>query len=360
MQNKHDGIPAMSTETENKKDVEFSQQPDYDNTLYEVGKALERARKRVGLSVEEVSRKIKYTSRQILALEAGERDSLPPLTFTRGMIQNYARLLELDVTHYLAQIGTAAAPSVPEHKIAMRNENIIITKSHYTTPLLRKLLIGLAVITIPLAGYELLRDKGHLVSPQEILTNAEVSLKTAREQSPELVNKLESSPTNKVASAEKVDASMLDTLRQQLNPRKENTGSEAVEVPLPLDQVSGQDRITAAVTQSTQVTVPPQTQSSATDTSNNTQTAQNVPPAKEGEATIKLAFEGESWVQVRDQSGKTIYSKLNKAGSEEVIQGKAPFSIIVGNAPEVQLTYNDKPIDLTAYAKVRVARLKLQ
>ena len=38
-------------------------QPDYDSALFEVGKALERGRKRMDLSVEEISRKMDHQIR---------------------------------------------------------------------------------------------------------------------------------------------------------------------------------------------------------------------------------------------------------------------------------------------------------
>ena len=42
------------------------------------------------------------------------------------------------------------------------------------------------------------------------------------------------------------------------------------------------------------------------------------------------------------------------------MSGKPPFNVIVGNAPEVQLFYNDHEFDLEPHTKVAVARFTVQ
>ena len=37
-----------------------------------------------------------------------------------------------------------------------------------------------------------------------------------------------------------------------------------------------------------------------------------------------------------------------------MVEGLPPFDIIIGNAPNVQLTYNNTPVDLRPYFKVDV------
>jgi cytoskeleton protein RodZ len=78
-------------------------------------------------------------------------------------------------------------------------------------------------------------------------------------------------------------------------------------------------------------------------------------------STLKFVFKGQSWVEVRDKQGKLIFSRLNPAGSEPVeVSGKPPFNVVVGNAPEVQLYYNDHEFDLEPHTKVAVARFTVE
>jgi cytoskeleton protein RodZ len=78
-----------------------------------------------------------------------------------------------------------------------------------------------------------------------------------------------------------------------------------------------------------------------------------------GEGRIRLEFDSESWVEIRDRDGKTLMSQLNPAGSRRVVVGRPPLSLVIGSGAAVRLTYNDKPVDLKPYIQIEVARLTL-
>jgi 2-octaprenyl-6-methoxyphenol hydroxylase len=47
-----------------------------------------------------------------------------------------------------------------------------------------------------------------------------------------------------------------------------------------------------------------------------------------------LAFEGDSWVDIRDADGNKVASKLYKPGAEDTLSGKPPFKLVIGNAAQ--------------------------
>lgn len=75
---------------------------------------------------------------------------------------------------------------------------------------------------------------------------------------------------------------------------------------------------------------------------------------------LHFTFNNESWVEVRDALGKVVYSRLNAPGSESVVQGEPPFSIVIGGASGVQLSYNGNRVDIASYMSEDVARLRLE
>lgn len=75
---------------------------------------------------------------------------------------------------------------------------------------------------------------------------------------------------------------------------------------------------------------------------------------------IQLEFPQESWVEIKDRDGTTLLSQLNAAGTQKVVEGAPPFSVIIGNAANVRVTYRDAPFDLRPYVKVEVARFTLE
>ena len=83
-------------------------------------------------------------------------------------------------------------------------------------------------------------------------------------------------------------------------------------------------------------------------------------PAGDGRHRIVLQFERQSWVEIRGKDGKTLTSELNAAGSERAVEGNPPFSLIIGNAQYVRLSYDERQIDLAPHVKVEVARFTLE
>ena len=76
--------------------------------------------------------------------------------------------------------------------------------------------------------------------------------------------------------------------------------------------------------------------------------------------TVRMVFAQNSWVEIKDRSGNTIFGQLNLAGSRRSISGEPPLSVVVGNAAGVQLFQGDKSIDLAPHTRVDVARLTLE
>ena len=83
------------------------------------------------------------------------------------------------------------------------------------------------------------------------------------------------------------------------------------------------------------------------------------PPAgAPGAAEIKLDFDDESWVEIKDGTGAVIFARLNPAGVQQVVSGEPPLDVVIGNAHSVRLTYRNKPVDLAPHTRVDVARVR--
>ena len=76
-----------------------------------VGTQLRAARDRVGLSIQDVSDRLKLTVRMVEAIEAHDRRWLPANVYLRGYVRRYAKLLGLDPEPLVAAYGVET--SVP-------------------------------------------------------------------------------------------------------------------------------------------------------------------------------------------------------------------------------------------------------
>ncbi|HRD34571.1 MAG TPA: DUF4115 domain-containing protein, partial [Rhodocyclaceae bacterium] len=75
---------------------------------------------------------------------------------------------------------------------------------------------------------------------------------------------------------------------------------------------------------------------------------------------LLFRLRGESWIQVRDASGNTIYMGTGAAGTTRTVQGTPPFAVVVGNATHVAMEHAGKPVDLTPHIRTGVARLTVE
>lgn len=76
------------------------------------GTVLRRAREARGQSISDVVQVIRFSARQIEALERDDYASLPGSTAVRGLVRNYAKFLKLDAAPLLEQLDPAVP--VPE------------------------------------------------------------------------------------------------------------------------------------------------------------------------------------------------------------------------------------------------------
>ncbi len=84
-----------------------------------------------------------------------------------------------------------------------------------------------------------------------------------------------------------------------------------------------------------------------------------VAPADTALRHLKLSFAEDAWVEIKDADGRVIHSQLNRTGTTFDLEGKAPLMLVIGNAPNVRVTVDDQPLDLTPHTRISVARLTL-
>jgi cytoskeleton protein RodZ len=266
------------------------------------GAQLGRLRAARELSVADVAERIKYSTRQIEALEADDYSRLPGTTFVRGMIRGYAKLLQTDPAPVLKQFEDRHLPE--QISLTVRSEHIPFPEGKGRATRMYLGLGGLALVAAAAVMFEWQFGLG-------------VSLPIAP-QTPVPVPAV---------------------VQPAIGP--EPPVAQPVSVPSPEH---------APVRQLVSVPV------SEPDAPGSAALASASADAKR----ILLEFQKESWVEIKDRVGKTLLSGLNPAGSTAAVQGRPPFSLVIGNAHNVRLTYDDATVDLEPYVNIEVARLTLK
>ena len=67
---------------------------------------------------------------------------------------------------------------------------------------------------------------------------------------------------------------------------------------------------------------------------------------------MQIIFKGNSFVEVDDGNDKQIYSDTQKAGDVVLINGSAPFEILLGDASATELRLNGSRVDFSSSIRI--------
>lgn len=76
-------------------------------------------------------------------------------------------------------------------------------------------------------------------------------------------------------------------------------------------------------------------------------------------AQLIMQFAQDSWVEILDAQKHIVVSHLYHAGETAKLAATPPLSLTIGNAANVKLSYNNKPVDITPHPPATVAKITL-
>lgn len=296
-----------------------------EQALSGVGEALAQARQTRGLALSDVAQQLKFSPRHIEAIESERFDALPGGTFARGMVRSYARLLKLDAGPLLERLeGRFSAPDA-DQLTARFLQPVPFSDSGRRSTLIY---LGLSLVVLGFVG--LTAYQWHRES------NAPPPLAQGDPAPP--------------AGA---PAPVVTAPKPEANARIETVTAPLVAAPTPPPAAKPNDAPKSDAPKSDAPNDAPQSALPQAAV------PQADAPKSVASSRIVLRCEEESWIEVKDAADRVLVSSLNAAGSERVVQGRPPFSLIIGNAQHVRMSYNDRPVDLQPHIKVEVARFTL-
>jgi len=264
-----------------------------------VGTTLREARIAQGLSVADVAASIKFAPRQVEALEADDFSHLPELAFVRGFVRSYARLLHIDETPLLNELPLA------HQKLSSFQEDLADVPFSATQSARRINIVWIAAAL----GLAAVLAFAVWQTQEKPVPQAALPISVPAE----LV-----AVSTVAAVSEVVAASPVAAI--------------APSVPMPAAVVKAASAPVVAAPVAVKLTQGP----------------------------IHLVFEDESWVDIKDKFGKTVFKQVNPPKTEQWVTGRPPFSLVIGNASGVRLYYEGEEVDLDEFTDVEVARLILE
>ena len=308
------------------------------------GELLQQERLRRGLGEKEVADELHITMRYIKALEANDFDKLPGAVFARGYIKNYASLLHLDAGELIRLYeeigGSQSAASDPQVRNRTRRK---MDRNQFW--------VVVSVIVF-VTGFMLLWLYNNFVTENEVegigASSDRSSLGLTQDSDPQLTSpvragsgqprqSLRSSKTTAIAIATEPGSEQVTTANfvESLATIAKN---EPLNIALDVDRSTREvlDDIKPAVTVAEAAV----------------EIGRLIEINSPGEDLLKITFSGESWIEVNNSESGQIYRDLRVAGDVVEITGNAPFNILLGDAPFIQLSLNGEEIDVSDHIRI--------
>ncbi len=314
--------------------------PVSDSTSQGIGARLAQEREAKGWSQDYVSERLKFSLRQLRALEDEEWEKLPQGVPLRGFVRNYARLLGIDITPQLhalpgntdpvslSQASTLTTPLADARKSTREWPAGARTRRRPATWLVGVLMLLVAIALIVLALYRQGKLPGFAPAEEESQTSPVNPALAPPALSPPSVP--DPAPTPMTSEPTAPTAPLLPAQAPVSPPAEPQGASPDAEAP-------GNGAADEA------------SQEAATET--------EASPANAG---IALVLTQDSWFEVRRANGSVVISRVLKVGEDYQLEpGDAPYSVVIGNIQGVMLTWRGEPVDLSGY-RGNVARLTLK
>lgn len=296
----------MSENSKN-RDLSTAQQNPISSMALTSGQLLKQARLDAGLHIAALAVSLKVPVKRIEALENGNMDLLPDMVFVRALTSSICQALKIDAAPILDKLPKAALPKLNHHEVAINRP------------------IGASTTGKTSVFHDLIQSAWFIFVILLCLGAAAIYFwpKISSISLPEIGFLQKSSPEVGISQA-----------------KVEQVPTESLVVP----NLSASTSLGGG-------TVPNATPENTTAP----ETATSV--VKNNLVTFKAS--GQTWVEVKNASGGTIFKKLLNDGDEAGTTGTVPLTVIVGRADATRVEIRGKQLNLEPLTKNNVARFEV-
>lgn len=269
------------------------------------GDALVNGRKRFALNVDNICEELNISREIIEQIERSATTDIPPATFMQGYIRAYARLVDVNADNVLADFARA----VPDESSPLRARSNLPKEATSRSPVIRnitRLLLLCGVLAVIYGIYSYYSEK------------------------------LQSFDDVPVETVEDTGEGVKLEIRQQA--RLTPDGDLLLEQPAPnlmqqeMQMIQQQAEADPVIDESEPE---PETEQELVA----------------GDSVITIYADSDSWVEITSADNKRLHYNLLKAGEEVSLSGVAPFSVFLGNAPEVTMMLNNRDVIFKNYVR---------
>lgn len=320
--------------TESPKDKETS-------TVMSVGERLRQARESMGLSQQTIAERLCLRLSTVRELEEDRTPSDLAPTFLHGYIRSYAKLVQLPAEELLPMLSKQTPAKMV--RVAPIKNTLLGKQRKKRDGWLMTFtwLVLFVVIGLTAAWWW----QNHQANQEDIINMAnEPSAPSSAQQEGQTISlSNQNSDHSEPAAAQNVVTS---------NAAGPATGNlnDAVQAQVAQNNATQNNVTQRDVAQNNTVVAP--SQASANDIGGTANTEASQPAATVSNSNgIVLNFNGDCWLEIRDSTGKVLFSGMQRSGGSLDLSGTAPYKVKIGAPAAVQMQYQGKPVDLSRFVK---------
>lgn len=259
------------------------------------GRLIRQARERVQMSLDELAAQTKLSHGVLDALERDDFKTLREPVYVRGYYRKCCKSLKLSEATLIAayqRMPGSAGPAMPSKLLLVPENEMFGSRGAGSLRWWVGLIIVIAVLAA-VYGYLYSRSNPAVVSPSATLKSNAVP--TVAGNAMAVAVAVMATPTPAASS----------TAAAPTDKQADTMSSPVVAAPA----------------------IPAETQS------------------------LTLIFDKASWVRVESSTGKLLLSGVIQAGAKQVLTGKPPYSVFLGNAPGVIVEYAGNAFNVQPFVK---------
>ncbi|WP_353667761.1 RodZ domain-containing protein [Marinomonas sp. THO17] len=353
-----DEVDPTITEENNLDNKMLDEDALAEHQILDIGETLRTKREELGLDSRQVATELKFTIDQVKALEDNHFTFFRSMTFARGFLKSYCRLLDIDNKDILAafdQRQSQGKPSIqPVDKVAQK-------QSHLGDPIV--IFISVVIIAVLLffvfwwPSQNSAEAIGEADAPVAVEQQQAASETTqSNESTPGVAEPENTEPKEQAQSVASIQQAETQQTQTDVEEVSANSQSETNQ-PETNNVVTGLSPETVALFE--QEGISPDEVVKATQEKIEAPVEQSVQAFYLDD--IEITYDDDCWTEIRDASGKILFSGVKTAGSELSLTGEAPYRVVFGYSRGVSsLKFKGQAFDFSPFVRQDLARFELK
>jgi cytoskeleton protein RodZ len=341
--NENNGLSSEKLSEELSESQELSD----DMEMVSPGVMLREAREKIGLTQDDIANRLNFKVSLVESIEQDDLDPLLPITFNRGYLSSYAKVVSVEIEDVLASHDALGAAYTQRSELQSFSNLTIKEAEHSRVMWLSYLIIAILVGLTVLWWLQEKDMKVAISKATPVLADTTTSAPQALRSVPLLSEKKEVTPSKVMPSKVATDS-----------PDK-NTNEKVIVT----------DKINVNVNNTSQTTQGPvikprslsveQSESLTLLHPNNDVENDNSQLVGNDSAHAVFTFTGDCWVNIYDATGERVAWGVKESGYIMTVKGKAPLRVTLGKPELATILFNDKTVDMSDFNVGNIAKFTL-